>query len=73
MVKNIRDDGLDSQKNKSRIRKSYERFKPDIILYIRDLDDLETNKEKIKEKKKSLQKKIVLLIKKLFFCSIFMK
>lgn len=45
MVKNIRGANLDNQKNKRRIRVEFETEKPDFVLFIRDLDALETDKK----------------------------
>ncbi len=52
MIKNIRGSNLDNQKTKNRLRKNYERIKPDWVIMIRDLDGLEDDKEKLKHRKK---------------------
>ncbi len=51
MIKNIRGSMLDNQKTKHRLRKNYERLKPDLIIFIRDLDGLENEVEKLKIRK----------------------
>ena len=51
IIKNIRGSNLDNQKTKHRLRKNYERIKPDFVILIRDLDGLEDDKEKLKHRK----------------------
>lgn len=51
MIKNIRGSNLDNQKNKHRLRKNYERIKPDFVIFIRDLDGLEDEKDKLQKRK----------------------
>lgn len=51
MIKNIRGSSLDNQKTKHRLRKNYERIKPDFVIFIRDLDGLENEKYKLQKRK----------------------
>ncbi len=51
MVKNVRGSSLDNQKSKHRLRKSYERLKPDFVVFIRDLDGLEEEQDKLQKRK----------------------
>lgn len=52
MIENIRGDNLENKKTKHRLRKNYEREKPDWIIFIRDLDGLEHETDKIEQRKR---------------------
>ena len=52
LLNNINGSDLDSQKIKRLLRKEYEIRKPDIIIFIRDLDSVIPNKQKVNERKR---------------------
>ena len=47
----INGSNLDSQKTKRLLKKEFEQQKPDIVIFIRDLDSTLPNKEKLYERK----------------------
>lgn len=51
LLKRVNGSQLDNQKTKSFLRKEYEWNKPDCVLFIRDLDGLESEVEKIRKRK----------------------
>ncbi len=51
MLQIINGSGLDSQKTKRLLRIEYESKRPDIVIFIRDLDSILPNKKKIYERK----------------------
>ncbi len=51
-LNNIRGSQLDEQKTKHLLRKEYQFEKPDIIIFIRDLDALENNVEQLEIRRK---------------------
>ncbi|RYY05816.1 MAG: DUF4276 family protein [Sphingobacteriaceae bacterium] len=52
LLKNIRGSQLDEQKTKHLLRKEYQFEKPDIIIFIRDLDALEGDAEQLELRRK---------------------
>lgn len=52
LINNIHGSLLDNQKTKHILRKQYESEKPDIVIFIRDLDNLEGNKTAFSLRKK---------------------
>lgn len=51
MLNNINGSNLDNQKTKRLLRIEYEFEKPDIVIFIRDLDSVLPNKKKLYERK----------------------
>jgi len=51
LLRNIHGSMLESQRTKRNLRIEWESYKPDITIFVRDLDGLETDVEKIKFKK----------------------
>jgi hypothetical protein len=51
MLKIINGSNLDSQKTKRLLRVEYQQQKPDIVIFIRDLDSTLPNKSKLYERK----------------------
>jgi len=51
MLQRINGSSLDSQKVKNFLRKEYEFQKPDLVIFIRDLDSLLPNRKKLYERK----------------------
>lgn len=57
MLNDVNGDNLDTDHALRMIRREYEIHRPSLIIYIRDLDDLETNKEKIAARKAVFKKR----------------
>jgi hypothetical protein len=57
MLNDVNGDDLDSDRALSLIRTEYQFNRPDLVVYIRDLDALETDTEKIQRRKELFQKK----------------
>lgn len=57
MLNDVNGDDLDSDRALSLIRTEYQYTRPDLIVYIRDLDAMETDKKKIAERKAVFQRR----------------
>lgn len=67
LVKRIRGSQLDDQKTKNILRREYESQKPDIVIFIRDLDALDNNRDQIALRKTYFAEHNSVVDKKGFF------